>query len=261
MKIAKLENIVQRKPQFQRADPFPFLAIDDFLDIELAQKVAQDFPDMNNDRLFVYKNPLEDKVALNDWNAFPPTTYQLLQYLNSDVVVKALSELIGVKLVADNGLHGGGWHMHSSGGRLNPHLDYSIHPKIGLQRKINLIIYFSEDWQDEWGGHLGLWSHDPQKNGPGQLMQELAPSFNRAIIFDTTRQSWHGISRELNCPKGKSRRSLAVYYLCEPEEDAPGHQRALYAPTKEQEGDKEVLQIIKDRVDAMKYKDVYKTSK
>jgi len=31
--------------------------------------------------------------------------------------------------------------MHAAGGNLNPHLDYSIHPKMGLQRKLNVIIY------------------------------------------------------------------------------------------------------------------------
>jgi glutamyl-tRNA synthetase len=32
-------------------------------------------------------------------------------------------------------LHGGGLHCHKAGGKLNTHLDYSLHPKLNLQRK------------------------------------------------------------------------------------------------------------------------------
>ena len=29
--------------------------------------------------------------------------------------------------------------MHGTGGNLNVHKDYSVHPKLGLRRKLNLI--------------------------------------------------------------------------------------------------------------------------
>lgn len=259
MKIKKLEQVTDRKTEFLNAEPFPHLIIDDFLERELAEQMEADFPKRDDERLFVYKNPLEDKFALNDWNIFPSATYQLLQYLNSPKVVSAISQMVGVALTADNGIHGGGWHMHGAGGRLNPHLDYSIHPKVGLQRKINLILYLTENWQEDWGGHLGFWRNNVENNSPQELVQEVAPRFNRAVIFDTTKYSWHGISRKLTCPEGTMRKSLAVYYLCEPDDNAEKHQRALYAPTKDQEGDESILQLIKDRADATNYKKVYKT--
>ena len=44
----------------------------------------------------------------------------------------------------DIGLHGGGVHLNQrSGGNLNLHKDYSIHPKLGMMRKLNLIIYMN----------------------------------------------------------------------------------------------------------------------
>ena len=125
-------------------------------------------------------------MALNDWNAYPSNTYQFIQYLNSEKVIDAFSEMVGVQLYPDHGLHGGGWHMHSRGGKLNPHLDYSIHPKLGLQRKLNLIIYFAEEWNSDWGGHLGFWSHDENKSQPKQLIKEIEIKFNRVVLFDTT---------------------------------------------------------------------------
>ena len=47
-------------------------------------------------------------------------------------------------MIPDYGLHGGGWHLMHHKGKLNPHLDYFIHPKANLQRKYNLIVFLSK---------------------------------------------------------------------------------------------------------------------
>ena len=74
-------------------------------------------------------------------------------------------------------------HIHSNGGKLNPHLDYSMHPKIPYQRKLNLIVYLQEGWQSSWGGHFGVYEHDQEKNAPGPLINEIEPAFNRAVFL------------------------------------------------------------------------------
>ena len=113
-------------------------------------------------------------------------------------------------LFADSGLNGGGWHIHKQGGKLNTHLDYSLHPKLKLERKLNLIVYLNPDWNAEWGGALGFWGNESSSK-PGELVKEIPPKFNRAVIFDTTVNSWHGLPDPLRCPEGQSRKSLAVY--------------------------------------------------
>ncbi|WP_260469461.1 2OG-Fe(II) oxygenase [Pandoraea apista] len=149
--------------------------------------------------------------------------------------------------------------MHAAGGNLNPHLDYSIHPKLGLQRKLNIIIYLSEEMREDYGGHLGLWKHDNNKNQPGPLMKEIAPKFNRAVLFDTTQNSWHGMSRQLVQPDNIYRKSLAVYYLCEPVGDVDQRGRALFAPREDQIGDEEVDRIIELRSQVSQSANVYRT--
>lgn len=115
--------------------------------------------------------------------------------------------------------------MHGAGGSLNPHLDYSIHPKLPLQRKLNLIVYLSQDLKETHGGHFGLWTGE---NSPDTLVKEIAPKFNRAIIFDTTQNSWHGLSRECVAPDGIYRKSIAIYYLTDLPEHADTRSRALF---------------------------------
>lgn len=258
--MIKIEAIERQVEAFKAARPFPHLIIDDFVEESIAEKLSDEFPSIDDASLFNYSNPLEKKSALNDWNKFPNTTYKFFEYLCSEPVVKQLSELLGVRLYSDFGLHGGGWHMHPDGGKLNPHLDYSIHPKLGLQRKINLIIYLSKNWESEFGGHFGLWSNDQKTNLPLKLEKEVEIKFNRAVIFDTTHMSWHGLSRQVSTQGKNLRKSLAIYYLCDPPADAAPRERALYAPTEDQKGSPEIQELIRKRADSLLYKHHYITN-
>lgn len=225
--------------------PFDYCVIDDFFESHIADLLADEFPSYDSSKWFIYKNAIEDKKALNDWNAFPKTTYQVFSTFYSSEMLKILGSLVGTKVFPDHGLHGGGWHMHGPGGNLNPHLDYSIHPKMLKERKLNIIVYMSKEMKNEYGGHLGLWA---ENNGqPGELVAEIEPKFNRAILFDTTQNSWHGMSRPLIQPPGIFRKSLAVYFMSEPTSNASERGRALFAPRKEQQGDTAIEELISAR--------------
>jgi Rps23 Pro-64 3,4-dihydroxylase Tpa1-like proline 4-hydroxylase len=246
---------------FKNNQPFDHCVVEDFLDLDLAQAMEKEFLDYEDPKWFYYKNAIEDKKALNDWNVFPALTYKVFRELMSDDFLQTLSQGIGVPLYQDPGLHGGGWHIHGRGGNLNPHCDYSIHPKIRLQRKINIIIYVSSDLKDEHGGHLGLWAHDPNNNKPGELLKVIQPKFNRAVIFDTTQNSWHGMCSPLTQPEGIYRKSLAIYYLTDPPENVNPREKALYAPRDDQKGDKDVDELIKMRSNSVDYAQAYRTDR
>jgi hypothetical protein len=229
--------------------PFYYQVINNFLDIKKAKNISEEFPDYNCPAWFEYNNPLENKKTCNNWYYFGPETYKTFSYLNSPEFIQKLQDITGIKtLYPDIGLHGGGLHIHGTGGKLNVHLDYSIHPKLKLQRKLNLIIYLAEDWNTEWGGSLEFWSHNQAKNKPENKIVTIDNIFNRAILFDTTQNSWHGFPEPLTCPEGKYRKSLAVYYLTDPPEEIDQRPRALYAPYKEQEINPEILKLIEERV-------------
>jgi Rps23 Pro-64 3,4-dihydroxylase Tpa1-like proline 4-hydroxylase len=253
------DNLAAGLRHFRNSAPFDHCVIDEFFETDAAHALSQEFPPYHSDDWFVYNNQIEHKKALNNWEKFPKATYQAFTLLQSPVLTDALADALGEKIYVDHGLNGGGWHIHGTGGNLNPHLDYSIHPKMDLERVLNIIVYLSPELRVEHGGHLGLWAHDEQKKAPGKLVKEVEPRFNRAILFNTTQNSWHGMSRKLSVPDGIYRKSLAIYYMRQPAAGADKRGRALFAPREEQEGDEAVLETIRLRSNVTTSSNVYRT--
>ena len=246
MKIVNLENL--RLDSFWNEKPFPHVVIDNFFVKEVAEVLAKEFPAPGSQTFSaIYNNPIEIKQTGNHWDKFPPMTYKAFFYLSSHDFTSFLEEKLNStkRIYADYGLHGGGYHTHPTGGKLNVHLDYSIHPKLGLQRKYNIIVYINPNYQPGWGGELGLWASDNEK--PTTLEKVVEPVFNRAVLFETT-TGWHGLEVPNKFPEGESRNSLAIYYLVTPDANANPRPRALFAPSKEQENDETILEFIKERV-------------
>jgi hypothetical protein len=243
---------------YPSSSPFDHCIIDGFFDDDIAHQLSNEFPDYDSSEWFSYNNAIENKKALNNWERFPKTTYLAFTALQSAAVTKLLAETLGEQIYVDHGLNGGGWHIHGMGGNLNPHLDYSIHPKMQMERVLNIIVYLSPELKPEHGGHLGLWAHDEEHNCPGELIKEVDPRFNRAIVFNTTQNSWHGMSRKLDVPKGVYRKSLAIYYMREPAAGADPRGRALFAPRPEQRDNESVLETIRLRSDVATSSRVYR---
>lgn len=212
-------------------DPFNYWILDNFLDVEDARQLSKEFIDYDNptEEIIHYQGWIAEKKTCNKWDRFPPLTYKVFTNLLSVDFISKLSDITGVTpLYPDIGLHGGGWHMHGQSGRLAVHLDYSIHPKLDLQRKLNLILYLEEDYDPAWGGSLQFWSHDEKKKKPKYKVREVEPIFNRAVLFDTTQNSWHGFPEPIHPPAGKMRKSFAVYYMTDITKTAEERYRAHY---------------------------------
>ena len=238
--------------------PFNHCVIDNFFLSKVANNLSSNFPRYKSNVWHVYKSEIEHKKTCNNWNNFDNLTYETFRQLNSESFINLIGDNINCKLLSDPGLHGGGWHIHANNGNLNPHLDYTIHPKTNLQRRINLIVYLEKNYKAVYGGHLGLWEHNKETGQPGKLIKEIFPKYNRAIIFDTSQNSWHGLSKKVNLPKDIYRKSIAIYYLCTPKENHLSNKKALFAPRENQKKSKKVLDLIKMRSDENLFYKAYK---
>jgi Rps23 Pro-64 3,4-dihydroxylase Tpa1-like proline 4-hydroxylase len=250
------------KEEYDNATPFNHVAIDNFFLPEVAEKLSSEFPDYNDPALGFYNNAIENKKVYNKWDKFPQLTYQAFTYLGREEFLGNMKFLLGTdELWLDYGLNGGGWHLHGRGGNNNVHLDYNIHPKLGEQRKLNIIIYMTPEWNNAWGGGLELWTNNLETNRPHTLDKLVDNVYNRAVIFDTTQQSWHGLPKHINCPEGVVRKSLAAYYVRPAPDGSDPRGKALFAPTDEQKGNPEIEELIRKRSDVKQAEQFHAGSK
>jgi Rps23 Pro-64 3,4-dihydroxylase Tpa1-like proline 4-hydroxylase len=185
--------------------------IDTFLPSSLLDEVLGEFPRPNDSRSWTdlsrERGPQVKKSLQEDWR-MGPITCQLIRELNSATFLDFLELLTGdSRLVSDPFLEGGGLHQIQQGGRLAIHADFSLHPRLHLDRRLNVLLYLNRQWDDVWGGHLELWNDDASR-----CVKRYAPIFNRFVVFSTTDRSYHGHPDALQCPSEVVRRSIALYY-------------------------------------------------
>jgi len=243
------QNWNKLSEDFLSQEPFNHVVIDNFFTKEFAEEIVKDLPsDYEKNVDGKYDNAIEKKRTIQNWLKLDKNVYKAIFHLLDFEFVNNLRTLTKQKqLVADYGLHGGGVHMHQAGDYLNVHFDYDIHPKLDMKRKLNLIVYMNPNWQESWGGNLGLWSHDEETQQPKELIKSIPPLFNRAVIFDTTQNSWHGVTEGIFSPEGQYRKSIATYYLIPTDDVKNKRQKALFVPRAEQKDNEEVKELIKKR--------------
>ena len=195
--------------EYLTAKPFPSIVFDNFFKEDVLNKILDDFPS-NIDKIGnQFNNKAEKKLSLNSPEKFSIGTNNFINYLNSAPFVKFLNTLTGIKetLITDPYLIGGGLHELKNDGYLNVHADFNQHPKMKLDRRLNILIYLNRNWTDGNGGHLELWDKNMKR-----CEKKILPIFNRMVIFSTTDFSYHGNPEKVKIDNNSSRKSIALYY-------------------------------------------------
>jgi hypothetical protein len=195
--------------QYRENTPCPHILLKNFLEPEIAAAMEREFPRSASDAWTQYKHANENKAGMPKRELFPATIGAVADELNSPEFVAWVSGLTGIpNLMADPMLEGGGLHQSGPGGYLNVHTDFSVHHfHAHWHRRVNLILYLNDGWQEEWGGALELWEKNMARCGA-----KYPPFLNHALIFTTDERSLHGFPDPLTCAEGESRKSMALYY-------------------------------------------------
>jgi hypothetical protein len=232
--LARMDQVAESaRVSYAGAKPFPHVVLDDFFDPELLDAVLAEFPKPGEIRWQRFDNEREIKLACAAEASFGPMTRLLLYHLNSITFLEFLSRVTGIaNLISDPWFDGGGLHQIVRGGKLGVHADFNKHPRYGIDRRLNLLLYLNKDWREEWGGHLELWDRDMTR-----CETKVLPLFNRVMIFGTTDFTYHGHPDPLRCPEGMTRKSLALYYFSNgrPAEEVSGRHTTLFRERTAQE--------------------------
>lgn len=243
--IERMQAMIPSAHQsYLNARPFPHIVVDDFLSPDVLETVLAEFPKPNQIRWQQFDNAREIKLASAKETSFGPVTRLLLYHLNSMTFLEFLSGVTGIQnLIPDPSFDGGGLHQIVRGGKLGIHADFNKHPKYGLDRRLNLILYLNKNWREEYGGHLELWDRDMTK-----CEAKVLPLFNRMMIFGTTDFTYHGHPDPLQCLEGMTRKSLALYYFSNgrPAEEISGDHSTLFRDRVEGEARLTVRQRMRN---------------
>lgn len=191
------------------AEPFPHIVLENFLPQALVRGLIEHFPQekLESDVVFEigYAGHHKRQVLPADCDSF---CRQSFAFFNSQPFLEFLEGLSSIDgLLPDPYFAGGGFHEVGTGGKLGIHADFRINNQLHVSRRMNVIVYLNEDWREEYGGSLELWSRDMK-----QKVKSVAPVWNRCVIFNTDADSYHGHPDPLTTPDGVLRRSVALYY-------------------------------------------------
>lgn len=195
------------RERYLSAEPFPHIAIDDFLPAALLEQCLKDFPVAASAEEAFNRSQERLKRSFSP-DRLPNSSRHLFYSFNSRPFIQVIENITGIKgLIPDPFFLGGGFHEIAQGGHLSVHSDFNHHVPMDLERRINVLIYLNKNWKSEYGSQLELWDVPMTK-----CVKSYLPVFNRCVIFNTTSLSHHGNPKPVQHPDAVPRRSIALYY-------------------------------------------------
>jgi Rps23 Pro-64 3,4-dihydroxylase Tpa1-like proline 4-hydroxylase len=202
------DNLKTSEKEIQKCSkPAPIWILDDFLpqaifDIAVKQiKNITCWTEFSNEYSNSYRKECRSFTE-------SPLLESLTGALNNNKTISWLEELTGITgLIPDPYLLGGGLCSLSTNNKLDLHTDFPWNDRLRLNRKVNLMLYLNEHWDNSWGGKLEFW--DEAKT---QCIQRVDPLPNRLILWAYDPNLIHGVPEALSCPADISRNNLILFY-------------------------------------------------
>lgn len=239
-------------PQYRGKEPFDYGCFDNFLPLEIAERVREEVLEMGT-KAPENASALEKLKTSFKPDVLPNYTKAVFHALNSRPFIQFLEQMSGIKgLIPDPYFQGGGIHRTETGGFLAIHADFDYHSIMHLERRMNVLIYLNPDWKEEYGGSFEVWTNDMSEKVAG-----FAPVMNRMCCFSTGRDTMHGNPEPVNHPANDPRLSIALYYYTATWEEGRTSQSTVFkqrpgsADAKSYEA---VMRVVRDFVPPVVYR-------
>jgi len=193
---------------FAAAQPFPHVVIPDMLAAAPAD-VLPNFPPLDAPCWRHLGEAYQDgKMTLSNIADIAEPLASILRELMEPAGLRFVERVSGIRgLVADPYLQGAGLHCTAAGGSMAPHTDSHLNERLGIYRRVNVLLYLNPTWDEADGGCLELYDtsdvHTP--------VRTVVPRWGTLVLFRSDARSVHGFAKPIVGP-GRARRSLAVYY-------------------------------------------------
>ena len=190
--------------------------LDDFLPLEVAEEIYNQFPKPSKMRLLNSPGELKFKYSyVKDESSLLKDIYLAIQ---DSKVIRVIEEITGImNQVSNQSKNTGIISTLLKGHYINPHLDNSHDVDKKLYQTLNLLYYVSPNWHLKNGGNYELWDESVKS-------RIIVPSlFNRLVVTETNQTSWHSVNPVV-C--NQSRCCILNYYYSE---QPPRHKEYFHA--------------------------------
>ncbi|MEO8904920.1 MAG: 2OG-Fe(II) oxygenase [Polyangiaceae bacterium] len=219
-----------RSAAYLAARPYPHAVFDGFLGEARARYLAERFPGPEH-AAWMRRDYREQAARLGQlqragFEGVDPALRHLLAELSAMAFLDFLGALTGIPgLIPDPHFRGAGLSLTLPAGHLALHADFNRDRTRHLERKVTVLYYLGDDWQESWGGALELWD-EPRTRCEASYL----PVLDRLIVMAHGDTFWHGHPTPLACPEGRFRASIAAYYyVAAPSPDEEDSHGAIWA--------------------------------
>jgi hypothetical protein len=203
----RLQPIAEKyHKKYINAWPFPHAVFDGLLPSSLVGKMMDDIPMLASPTAgweastSSLTDPTSHQKLFNqNEDTWSPDTRLASMLLKSQPFLAFLRELTGIDgLIADSQNWSSGLMQIRRGGYLDVHADFTRLSSRGLDRRLNVLLYLNDNWEEEGGGDLQLWGTNLTCGA------RIPPFANRMVVFSTTSFSYHDHPIPLDSPAGCS---------------------------------------------------------
>ena len=199
-----VENL--KVSHFQK-DPVPFTFIDNFLPADIFTSILDEIKNIPKDNYTAFSSKDSHRQECRNF-VDSPLLHTVANSFHSSSFLHWIEKITGVeRLIPDPHLRGGGLTRTLSNNKLGLHTDFNWNDQLRLNRKVNLILYLTPDWQSEWNGDLELWDQKGTK-----CVAKIEPKANRLAFWNYETWLLHGHSNKLEMPNDVSRDNLIHFY-------------------------------------------------
>ena len=205
--VSSLEqNLEKKTSQWCSNEDFitNYFYIDNLIPDEVAKKIFSEINLVDDKYWFSRSSFRERKKEFVKLDIGGKILSDITEAFHNQKVIDLITKITKIGgLESDPSLFAGGITRMDINDFLNPHIDNSHDSKRKKFRRLNLLYYLSPNWSLKNGGNFELWNK--QKTKPITIVSK----FNRLVIMETNKQSWHSVSM---VKSNKPRCCISNYY-------------------------------------------------
>ncbi len=231
-------SVIEQAPafaaRFRAARPYPHLVIDEFLEPAFCRRLQREFPKFDRANARNEHGEIGRKALFSNVAGLGRAYAEFDLLVQSPAFLALVTQLTGIPaLLYDREWLGAGAQVDLNGQNLDQHIGFNFHPRTHAYRRVNLELFLSEEWREEWGGCLELQSNPRGPRERNEIVR-IVPRANRCVLFEASERSWSGYS-PIQIPGKQAnlgRRSLSVYFYSKVrpgDGPAPSH-GTIYVP-------------------------------